>query len=122
MRDLQELNPLPTQAAKQAFDELDRVMKGLQAVRNNVIHAVLMYADGTDAPIFELRSRSRGYTKAQVFETEELTNYAAYAAWVLRHELGDIDSQNTPGQLPNRPLIPEFLQELIPGRNSSTSN
>jgi hypothetical protein len=117
MRDLQELNPLPTQAAKQAFDELDRVMKGLQAVRNNVIHAVLMYADGTDAPIFELRSRSRGYTKAQVFETEELTNYAAHAALVLRHELGDKDPAGAPGPLPARPQIPVFLKKLILGRD-----
>jgi hypothetical protein len=54
--------PVPT-AAKHAFDDL--MMKGLQAVRNNVIHAVIMYAGGTGAPIFELRSHSRGYTKAE---------------------------------------------------------
>src|SRR5262249_40842507 len=42
MRALQKLNPLPTRAAKRAFEELDLVMKGLQAVRNNVAHAVIM--------------------------------------------------------------------------------
>ncbi len=81
MRDLQELNPLPTQAAKQAFDELDRV------------------------------------TKAQVFETEELTNYAAHAALVLRHELGDKDPAGAPGPLPARPQIPVFLKKLILGHD-----
>ena len=117
MRALQKLKPLPTEAAKQAFHELDMMMKGLQAVRNNVAHAVIMPANGTDDLKFELRSRSRGFTKAEVFETEELTNYAAHAAWVLRHELGDIDPVSTPGPLPGRPPIPGFLQKLIPGHN-----
>jgi hypothetical protein len=117
MRALQKLKPLPTEAAKQAFHELDLMMKGLQAVRNNVAHAVIMPANGTDDLKFELRSRSRGFTKAEVFETEELTNYAAHAAWVLRHELGDIDPVSTPGPLPGRPPIPGFLQKLIPGHN-----
>jgi hypothetical protein len=40
MRELQKLQPLPTNAAKRAFREFDFIMKGLQAVRNNVIHAV----------------------------------------------------------------------------------
>ena len=53
-----------------------------------------MYAVRTGDPIFESRSHSRGYTKAEVFETEELTNYTAHAAWVLRHELGDKDPAN----------------------------
>jgi hypothetical protein len=93
------------------------MMKGLQKVRNNVAHAVVMPANGADDLILELRSHGRGYTKAQIFETEELTNYAAHAAWVLRHELGDIDPKSTPGPLPGRPQIPSFLQQSILGRN-----
>jgi hypothetical protein len=93
------------------------MMKGLQAVRNNVSHAVIMYAVRTGDPIFELRSHSLGYTKAEVFETEELTNYTAHAAWVLRHELGDKDPANAPSPLPGRPPIPGFLRKLILGRD-----
>jgi hypothetical protein len=109
IRELQKLNSLPTQAAQHAFDELDEMMDLLRPVRNNVIHAVIMYVDG--APIFELRSHGRQLTKEEVFETEELTNYAAQAAWVLRHELGDKDPNRAPDALPTRPPIPDFLKK-----------
>jgi hypothetical protein len=109
IRKLEELEPLRG-AAKEAFDELHMMMTLLQPVRNNVIHAVIMYAEG-GAPIFELRSHGRQLTKEQVFATEELTNYAAHAAWVLRHELGDKDPDRAPGPLPARPPIPSFLKK-----------
>jgi hypothetical protein len=112
IRELQKLNPLPTDAASRAFRELDLMMKGIQAVRNNVVHAVILN-DGKADQIFELRSNRRGFTKAEVFETEELTNYAAHAALVLRHELGDKDPAYAPPPLPGRPPIPGFLQSLI---------
>jgi hypothetical protein len=70
---------------KKRLDELHMMMTLLRPVRNNVIHAVIMYAEG-GAPIFELHGRQ--LTKEEVFATEEPTNYAARAAWVLRHELG----------------------------------
>jgi hypothetical protein len=57
IRKLEELEPLRG-AAKEAFDELHMMMTLLQPVRNNVIHAVIMYAEG-GAPIFELRSHGR---------------------------------------------------------------
>jgi len=111
MRELQKLKPLPTQAATRAFDELNLIMKGIQAVRNNVIHAVIM--DGQADQIFELRSKRRGFTKTEIFEAEELTNYAGHASLVLRYELGDKDPAGAPPPLPGRPPIPEFLQSLI---------
>ena len=109
IRELQKLNSLPTPAAQHAFDELVKMMDLLRPVRNNVIHAVIMYTDG--APIFELRSHGRQLTKEEVFATEELTNYAAQAAWVLRHELGDRDPNRAPDALPTRPPIPDFLKK-----------
>jgi len=117
MRALQKLTPLPTPTAKHAFDELELTMKGLKVVRTNVVHAVIMPASDIADPTFELRSHSRRFTKAQVLETEELTNYAAHAACVLRHELGDIDPNSTPDPLPGRPAIPEFLQKFIQPNN-----
>jgi hypothetical protein len=112
IRALSKLNPLPTEAARQAFDELQLMMKGLQAVRNAVAHAVIMNHAGAD-PVFELRSHRRLFTKAEVFECEELTNYVAHAALILRHELGDKDPAGAPSQLPDAPPIPICLQKLI---------
>jgi hypothetical protein len=48
-------------------------------------HAVLMH-DGTADQILESRKSRRVFTREQTFATEELTNYAAHAALVLRDE------------------------------------
>src|SRR5262245_9891729 len=104
MRKLQKLNPLPTPKADQAFCELYPMMKLIRQVRNNVVHAVILKDDNANQ-VFELRSNERRLTKAQVFETEELTNYAAHAALILRHELGDPDPHGPPPPLPGRPAI-----------------
>jgi hypothetical protein len=52
-------------------------------------------------------------TKARIFQTEELTNYAAHAALVLRHSLDEKDSAGAPPPLPERPDIPELLRSSI---------
>jgi hypothetical protein len=119
IRALKKLNPLPTEAARHAFDELDLMMKGLRQIRNNVVHAVLK-EDAKADQAFELRSRRRFFTKAEIFATEELTNYTAHAALVLREELGAKDSAGAPDPLPSRPPIPEFLQKLVPARRAMT--
>lgn len=112
IRDLKAINPMPAKA-ETAFTELDIVLKGLQAVRNNVIHAILYWRDTDTA--FHLRSKLRTFTKEQVFETEELTNYAAIAVLNLRYELGHKQHypDEIPPPLPGRPDIPEFLRSLI---------
>jgi hypothetical protein len=113
IRILQKSKGFPTAHAERAFRELDAVMEGLLDVRDHAVHAVLINHETGDAR-FESRLRGSHYTKAQVFETEELTKYAGHAAWLLRHELGDIDRDNpAPGPLPARPQIPEFLKEKI---------
>ena len=105
---LEKLKPLRTKAAAQALSELCLVMKGLRQVRNNVAHAVLK-DDGTAQQIFESRKTKRVFTKAQIFTTEELTNYAAHAALVLRDKLGEKDPAGAPGPLPARPQIPSWF-------------
>jgi hypothetical protein len=112
IRELQELEPLPTENAKEAFNELDLMMKGIQIVRNNVVHAVILN-HGKPEERFQLRSKKREFTKSDIFDTEEVTNYAAHAALLLRHELGEIDTDYTPSALPDRPAIPKCLQPFI---------
>src|SRR5450759_2479560 len=107
IRELNEINPLVAEA-NHFFRELDAVMKGIQSVRNNVVHAVLFWTDS--AQQFHLRSKLRTYSKDQIFQTEELTNYAAHAVLNLRYVLGkqDHDPDEIPPPLPERPEIPEF--------------
>lgn len=109
IEELTRLKPLPSDKAKTAFQELRTVMRGIRVVRNNVIHAVLI----EDA--FTIRSNKRTFTREQIFETEELTNYAGILAITLRHELGERDpAYDPPDPLPARPLVPEFLKPYIP--------
>jgi hypothetical protein len=118
IRELNKLTPFPTEAATRAFKELDLVMKGIQAVRNNVVHAVVM-GPGK----FELRSKKkRSYSKDEIFSVEELTNYAALAVLILRHELGEIDPEYDPPSLPQRPQVPKFLQSLIHAPHARYTN
>jgi hypothetical protein len=108
---LDKLKPLRKKAAAHALGELCFVMKGLRQVRNNVAHAVLK-DDGAASQIFESRKAKRAFTKAQIFATEELTNYAAHAALVLRYSLSDKDRAGAPGPLPQRPQIPAWFGNL----------
>jgi hypothetical protein len=109
--ELDKLKPLQKNKAARALEELCLLMGGLRQVRNNVAHAVLMH-DGTAYQIFESRKTLRTFTKAQILETEELTNYAAHAALVLRDELGDKDPAGAPGPLPSRPKTPPWFDKL----------
>ena len=61
------------------------MMELLRPVRNNVIHAVIMYADG--APIFELRSHGRQLTKEEVFATEARRMDTLRVLWQSEYEI-----------------------------------
>jgi hypothetical protein len=87
-------------------------MPAIHSVRNNVVHAVVFRSPGDD-PLFHLRSKQRSYTRGQVFETEELTNYAAHAVLVLRCALGEMGPEGVPEPLPARPATPTFLKATI---------
>jgi hypothetical protein len=101
--------------ARAALDEILAVRKAIQYVRNSVVHAILArQADGDHG--FHLRSKNRTLSKAQIFASEELTNYLAHAALSFRYALG---LKGDPGQrhpLPARPEIPEFLRAFVSHR------
>jgi hypothetical protein len=108
---LAQINPLNADA-RAAFDELRLVMKGIQYVRNSVAHAVVI-KDTVEGHVFHLRSKDRTLTKAEIFSTEELTNYAAHAALSFRVALGFKDAEGSRHALPERPEIPPFLRTVI---------
>ena len=114
IRELKDLNPL-SPAADFAFRELDAVMRGLQPVRNNVVHAILYWSHSDGELALHLRSKNRTYTLDQIIETEELTNYAAIAVLNLRYRIqeDDHDPDEIPPPLPDRPAVPEFLRSSI---------
>ena len=105
MNKLAKINPLNANASK-GLIELTKVMKALQFVRNNTIHAIVMEGDHS----FELRRDRRSLSKHEVLSTEELTNYAGRVVIFLRHALGDKDTVGGPPAWPTRPTIPAFLQ------------
>lgn len=109
---LSKLVALPEPAQK-AFKELRPVLKGIQYVRNNVVHSIAGDCEG-DEFVFHLRSKKRSLTKSQVFSTEEITNYAAHLVLALRYGLGFKDGQPPTDYLvPERPDIPDFLKAII---------
>ena len=96
--------------AQMALNEFVLLLPALQAVKNQVIHGVII-PDVTEGPIFHLRSKDRTFTKDDLFACEEFTNYCARVAYCLRMSLfwGD-GSQTT---LPDRPHIPRALGPYI---------
>ena len=95
----------------EAYQALMKVISGVRVVRDAGPHGTIMSlnADVT----FDHRSKRRKFTLQEVLEMEELTNYAAHAALILRHELGDKDPEGRPGPLPQRPAIPTHLKAFI---------
>lgn len=114
MNRLAEINQY-TDKAIAALDELTEIMKGIQYVRNNVIHAILL-EDENEGHVFHLRSKDRSLTKVEIFSSEELTNYAAHLTLTLRYALGLKGLIIREYASPDRPEIPAFLRELIQTR------
>jgi len=110
MSELADQKPLNLEA-KAAFDELKPVMEGIRYVRNNVAHA--MVGEDDSGQFFLLRSRKRSLTKAEIFSTEELTNYTAHLVLALRYALGVENDPSRRWAMPDRPEIPEFLRSII---------
>ena len=71
----------------EAYRELMNVMSGVRAVRDAVTRGTIM-SEGNDV-MFDHRSKNRKFTRQDVLDTEEMTNYAAHAAVLLRDALGD---------------------------------
>jgi hypothetical protein len=110
--ELSAITPMNSKA-QATFNELKYIMKGIQYVRNNVIHAIVEEHD-TEGHVFHLRSKGRSLTKAEVFSAEELTNYAAHLVLTFRYALGFKDDPSSVERTsPGRPAIPEFLRSVI---------
>jgi hypothetical protein len=106
IQELSEINPLIPHA-QAAFDELRIVMRGIQYVRNSVVHAIFVEHD-QEGHAFHLRSKLRTLTKTQVFGIEEWTNYAAHLARALHFALRTSPEPEL-CTWPDRPSIPSFL-------------
>ena len=103
----------PHPPAAHALTELAPSVKGIQYVRNSVIHGIVI-EDTKDGHLFHLKSKDRTVTKDQVFSTEDLTNYASHCALALRLSLGiDGYGPGTRYELPDRPEIPKFLRSIV---------
>ena len=104
-----------SEEAQNALDALVGVMEYIKKVRTNVVHAI-MVDDAEDGLLFHLRSKQRTLTKDQVFQAEELTNYAAHAVMSFRYALGLKDAPDVRHSLPDKPEIPDFLRNPAPTR------
>ena len=93
-----------------AREELKPVMKGIQYVRNNVIHATVEEHDD-EGHVFHLRSKLRSLTKAQVFSVEEIANYAAHLALGIRYALGFSGGPGHHYAWPDRPKYQHFFSQ-----------
>ena len=109
MTELSEIDPLP-EGAKFLFTEFRTLFRGIQYVRNNVIHAIV---GGDKWDQFHIRSKNRTMSKFEIFSSEEITNYTSHVVISLRYALGPKDGPAWPHALPDRPEIPEFLRSVI---------
>jgi hypothetical protein len=99
-------------AAQEALDEFAIILPGLQAIRNQGVHGVII-ADTKDRPLFHLRSKDRSFTKADLFACEEFTNYCARIAYAIRSALWlPADTDRRPPLL-ERPALPKVLEPYI---------
>jgi hypothetical protein len=109
--ELNDVNPL-NEHAQDALNELKPIMKGIQFVRNNVIHAFVS-EDTKGGHLFHLTSKDRTLTKAEIFSAEDITNYAGHLALALRLALGIAGASGHSYAWPDRPEIPNFLRSVI---------
>jgi hypothetical protein len=114
LKELAALNPM-TDHMRASLEELLAIMPAVQLVRNNVTHAVLIH-DTRGELLFHLSSKDRTLTRAQIFESEELMNYACNVAMSLRFSLPTAAESGWHRPLLERPAIPDFLRHLIPIR------
>lgn len=111
--ELQPLEPMP----QALFAELKPLVKAMQYIRNNAVHGIVIDVGAGEEPYFELRSKNRKITKAQLFACEDLINYTAHVVQAFRFSLGEKES--TWGgpwgpheyALPDRPAVPEWLPQ-----------
>ncbi len=110
MSELSEVRPI-SEASLKNLNELRAAMRGIQYVRNTLVHAIVEPTDDASHN-FRLHSKNRELSKQQIFSIDGLTNYAAHVVYALQFSLGFKDGSTLPYTLPDRPEIPEFLRSV----------
>jgi hypothetical protein len=89
------------------FLELKPLIRAMQFLRTTVLHGIADSQTGD----FLLRSKLRRVGKDELFQCEDLINYAAHVTLAFRFALGDAGKAwpPVPYALPDRPPIPDFL-------------
>jgi hypothetical protein len=113
MDQIAEVNPV-SDLVRASLQELKLLLPTIQYVRNSVIHSVVS-EDPEDGHKFTLHSKRRTLTKAEIFSSEELTNYTLHVSLALRYALGFDGGRAHVYTLPERPDVPQFLLSVAPG-------
>ena len=116
--ELNEVNPL-SDDARRILAELRPIMKGLQLVRNNVIHAFVR-DDLKDGFTFHLRSKDRVLSREEVFSSEELTNYAGHLGWLCVSHW-DLTGRLAATRCPTGPQYQTFFSQQFSFRRNKWS-
>lgn len=96
-----------------ALDEFLAVIRAIQFVRNNAVHGVF-YEDPAGKRVLRRRPKDIEQALEEVFETEELSIYAAHAIYSLRFALGfKKGAIRARFALPQRPAVPGFLRTRV---------
>ncbi len=99
-------------AAQEALEEFALFLPALQIIRNSGVHGVII-DDTKEGPLFHLRSKDRTFTKDELFECEEFTNYCARVAYGIRYALFSPIDSDLRSTLLGRPEIPKVLAGYI---------
>lgn len=107
-----------SQKARDAIVELKAVMEYIQAVRNTVIHGILLGGGISSDPVqFHLRSKERNIPKDDVLAAEKITTYACIISAHLNWSLADPDKiprDLLQAPLPERPELPGLVNRPNP--------
>ena len=89
--------------------ELKPLVRAMQYLRNTTLHGVVMSFGDADKTYFQLRSKNRSVSRAELLSCEALINYAAHVTLAFRYSLGEKDYPSHTYALPHRPAVPDFL-------------
>ncbi|HUQ38356.1 MAG TPA: hypothetical protein VM144_18455 [Aestuariivirga sp.] len=113
IRDLSKLRKLKKKTQK-LFDELERCVKAMQHVRNQIAHGIVSQ-DNEHGYTFTMKKNQATRNKGEIFSAIELLNYTAHIAIEFRYALGlkGIMVGHSLYASLDRPSIPKFLQSYF---------
>ncbi len=69
--------------------ELKPLVRAMQDLRNTTLHGVVMSFGYADKTYFQLRSKNRIVSRAELLSCEAFINYAAHVTLAFRYSLGE---------------------------------